>query len=187
VALHGVGQAGNIAGKRVLICGAGPIGQLLGLVARHYGAERLGVSDLRPFTLDLATKLWADTPIRADRPEQMEEAWRTFDGFDAVIEASGAAAALQTAVERCRPGGVIVQVGTQDKEVSLPINLVMQRELTIRGSFRFTHVFDKALDLVAEQKLNLRPLITGDGEFVNLAAGFERALGSESIKTVINY
>ena len=48
VALHGIGQAGNIAGKRVLICGAGPIGQLLGLVARHYGAERLAVSDCAP-------------------------------------------------------------------------------------------------------------------------------------------
>lgn len=187
VALHGIGQAGNIAGKRVLICGAGPIGQLLGLVARHYGAERLAVSDLRPLALDLAGALWADTTIRADRPAQVEEAWRAFDGFDAVIEASGAATALQTAVERCRPGGVIVQVGIQEKEVDLPINLVMQRELTIRGSFRFTHVFARALDLVGQRKLNLQPLITGEDEFPNLSAGFEKALGAESIKTVINY
>ena len=82
---------------------------------------------------------------------------------------------------------MIVQVGIQEKEVSLPINLVMQRELTIRGSFRFTHVFARALDLVGQRKLNLQPLITGEDEFLNLNAGFEKALGPESIKTVINY
>ena len=187
IALHGVGQAGGVAGKRVLITGAGPIGQLLGLVARHYGAERLATSDLRPSALDLATDLWADLPIRADAPEEMEKAWKTCSGFDVVIEASGAAAALQTAYERCRAGGTIVQVGVQAGPVELPVNLVMQKELTIRGSFRFAHIFDKALDLLANKKLDLQPIVTGTFNFPDLIQGMEAALGPESIKVVINY
>jgi L-idonate 5-dehydrogenase len=187
IALHGLGQAGQVAGLRVLITGARPIGQLFGLVARHYGAERLAVSDLRPAALDLAADLWADFAIRADQPEQMEEADNTCGGFDVVIEASGAAAALQTAYQRCKAGGTIVQVGVQAGPVELPVNLVMQKELTVRGSFRFAHIFAKALDLLATKKLDLQPIVTGTFDFADLVPGLEAALGPDSIKVVINY
>ena len=187
IALHGVNRAGNVAGKRVLVLGAGPIGQLFGLVLRHYGAECLAVSDLRQTALDRAVDLWADIPIRADDPAQMEEAAKACDGFDVVVEASGAAAALRTAYERCRPGGVIVQVGVQSQEPQLPVNLLMQKELTIRGSFRFVHVFDKALDLLARRRLNVQPLITGTFDFADLLQGMDAAQGPDSVKVVINY
>ena len=187
VALQAIKRAGNVAGKRVLICGAGPIGQLTGLVARHYGAERLAVSDLRQTALNTAVALWADIPVRADADEQMEAAWKSCNGFDVVIEASGAAAALKTAYERCRPAGVIVQLGIQVEPPNLPVNLVLQKELTIRGSFRFAHVFDKALDLLAGHKLKVQPLISQSCEFADLLAGLEAAQGPESIKVVIDY
>ena len=176
-----------MAGQRVLITGARPIGQLFGLVARHYGAERLAVSDLRPSALNLAAELWADYTIRADHPDEIEEVDKTCGDFDVVIEASGAGAALQTAYQRCKAGGTVVQVGVQAGPVELPVNLVMQKELTVRGSFRFAHIFPKALDLLANKKLNLQPLVTGAFAFADLVPGLEAALGPDSIKVVINY
>ena len=153
IAVHGIGQAGSIAGKRVLVTGAGPIGQLIGLVARHYGAANLAVSE----------------------------------GFDIVVEASGAPTALQNAYEHCKAKGTIVQLGVQGGSVELPVNLVMQKELTIRGSFRFAHVFGKALDLLARQKIDVTPLISKSVGFANLQAGFDAALQPETIKVVIDY
>jgi len=187
VAIQGVKRAGNVAGKRILICGAGPIGQLIGLVARQYGAARLAASDPRQTALDLATTSWADIPIRPDLPGQLDEAAKSIGGFDLVIEASGAPAGLKTAYEMCNPGGTIVQLGTQPGEVCLPVNLVMQKELTLRGSFRFAHVFAQALDLLASRRLDLRPLITDRFAFTDLVQGIETATSPSSIKVVIDY
>ena len=186
VALQGVGNSGGVAGRRVLICGAGPIGQLLGLVARHYGAEWLVASDLRPGVLQLADQTWADQTAPADEPQQLAEATAN-GGFDIVIEASGSAAALQAAIEHCRPGGTVVQVGNQAGPVELPVNLIMQRELTLQGSFRFAHVFDKAVNLLAQGRIDVRPLITQTFAFADLVAGFEAALTPQNIKVVIDY
>jgi L-idonate 5-dehydrogenase len=185
IAVHGIGQAGSIVGKRVLVTGAGPIGQLIGLVARHYGAANLAVSDIRQDALDLAASLWADQPLRADQPDTVAQA--AGEGFDIVIEASGAPSALQTAYQHCKAKGTIVQLGVQGGPVGLPVNLVMQKELTIRGSFRFTHVFDKALDLLARQKIDVTSLISQSVGFANLQAGFDAALQPETIKVVIDY
>lgn len=180
IALHGVAQAGNIAGKRVLICGAGPIGQLLGLVTRHYGAARLMVTDLRPGVLKVAER-WADVGVPADDPSQLDAA------FDVVIEASGAAAALTTAYERCGPGGTIVQLGIQTKPSLLPVNLVMQKELTVKGSFRFARMFAKAVDLLGRRKLDVTPLLSHGSDFFDLVRGFEAALAPDTLKVVVDY
>ena len=185
IAVHGIGRAGAIAGKTALITGAGPIGQLIGLVARHYGAAHLAVSDIRQDALDLAASLWADQPLRADQPTAVSEA--AGEGFDVVIEASGAPAALETAYEHCKAGGIIVQLGVQGGPIELPVNLVMQKELTVRGSFRFAHVFAAALDLLARRQLNIAPLISGCYDFPDLVAGFEAALQPQTIKVVIDY
>ena len=171
----------------MLITGSGPIGQLLGLCARHYGAEILVASDLRPSALELAQRLWADVAVLASDPEQMSAAAADCDDFDVVIEASGAGAALRTAYERCRPGGTVVQLGVQTAETPLPLNLVMQKELTVRGSFRFAHVFDKAVHLLANRKLEVRPLITERVSLVDLAGGFAAAQSPETIKVVVNF
>jgi L-idonate 5-dehydrogenase len=185
IAVHGIGQAGSIAGKRVLVTGAGPIGQLIGLVARHYGAVHLAVSDIRQDPLDLAASLWADQLLRADWPDTAAQA--TGEGFDIVIEASGAPAALQSAYEHCKAKGIIVQLGVQGGPVELSVNLVMQKELTVRGSFRFAHSFDKALDLLARQKIDVAPLISQSIGFANLQDGFDAAIQPETIKVIIDY
>jgi len=185
IAVHGVGQAGSIAGKRLLITGAGPIGQLIGLVARHYGAAHLTASDIRADALDLAAALWADQALRAD--DLIAIADTAGEGFDVVIEASGAPAALVTAYQHCRAGGTIVQLGVQSGPIELPVNLVMQKELTVRGSFRFAHVFAQALDLLARRQLNIAPLISARFDFPDLVAGFDAALAPQTIKVVIDY
>ncbi len=185
VALQAAHRAGELAGKRVLISGAGPIGQLLGLVTRHHGAALIAVTDVRQGALDLASTLWADHAIMADADEDLDAVARLCDGFDIVMEASGAAQALRAAYERCNPGGVVVQVGIQLGDVPLPVNLAITCELTIRGSFRFAHQFGFAIDLLARQKLNVQPLITDAYPLAGLPDALEAALGPESVKVVL--
>ncbi len=185
IAVHGVGQAGGIAGRRVLVTGAGPIGQLVGLVARCYGAAHLAVSDIRQSALDLAALMWADQPVCADDPAVIARVAGA--GFDVVVEASGAPAALQAAYAHCKAGGTIVQLGVQGGPIELPVNLVMQKELTVRGSFRFAHVFSQALDLLARQQLDVVPLVSQCVAFPDLVAGFDAALQPQTVKVVVDY
>ncbi len=187
VVLQAAQRAGSLAGKRVLISGAGPIGQLLGLVTRHHGAARITVTDVRQRALDLASELWADHAIMADDDEELETVAKICDGFDIVMEASGAAPALRSAYERCTPGGVIVQIGNQLGDVPLPANLALVKELTIRGSFRFAHQFGFAIDLLARKKLNVQPLITDAYPLAALPEALETALGPESVKVVLEH
>ncbi len=163
VALQAVKRAGNISGKRVLVAGGGPIGLLVAMTARTFGAAPVALSDIVAARRDMAQKLGADIgldPSAKNLAEQVREL--TGDGFDVIFEASGARPALRQAFDLVRPGGTIVQIGTIGTEdVPLPANLLMNREINFIGSMRYGDVFDEAIRLVATKRIDLRTLITG--------------------------
>ena len=162
VALHAVKRAGGVAGKRVLIAGGGTIGLLVALTARAYGAVPVAVSDIVGARREKAIALGADAaldPAVKHLRDQVREL--TGDGFDVVLEASGAPPALRQAFDLVRPGGTIVQIGTLGTgDIPLPANLVMNREINFVGSMRYDNVFAEAIRLVASGRVNLQPLIS---------------------------
>ena len=163
VALHAVKRAGAVSCRRVLVMGGGPIGLLVAITARAFGATPIALSDIiaarRKTALDLGADVALD-PAAKDLPGQVREL--TGDGFDVIFEASGARPALRQAFDLVRPGGTIVQIGTIGTEdVPLPANQLMVREIQLVGNFRYGNVFDEAIRLVAAGRVNLRPFITG--------------------------
>lgn len=155
VALHAVHRAGSVAGRRVLVTGAGTIGLLVAMTARTFGAVPVAVTDVSAARRGVAVELAADTawdPAELDGPGQ---------GFDVVFEASGARAALRQAFDLVRPGGTIVQIGTLGTEdVPLPANAVMAREISLLGSFRYGDVFGEAIALAAAGRVRLDALVS---------------------------
>lgn len=107
VALHAVRRAGEVAGRHVLVTGAGPIGCLVVAAAKAAGAARVTVTDLLPAALRYARIAGADTVVRADEPD--DAGWPS--EVDVAIEASGVAAGLDTCLRLVRRGGVVVQLG----------------------------------------------------------------------------
>ncbi len=59
------------------------------------------------------------------------------NGVDVIIEASGAPPSVQSGLYLVKPGGKYVQVGMGAPEVTIPITLLLVKELTVLGSFRF--------------------------------------------------
>ncbi|MFG2547205.1 L-idonate 5-dehydrogenase [Streptomyces sp. NPDC048594] len=148
VALHAVGRAGDLTGRHVLVTGAGPIGCLVVAAARAAGAARVTVSDLLPAALEYARAAGADVLVRADDPD--DAGWPA--EVDAAIEASGVAAGLDACLRLVRRGGVVVQLGMLPPGRSpFAGNLVVSREIELRGAFRFDGEFDAALDLLAAE------------------------------------
>ena len=163
VALHAVKRAGTVSGKRVLVTGGGPIGLLVALTAKAFGAVPVAVSDILESRRDTARKLGADATVNPASPTLAEEVRALAgDGFDVVFEASGAPAALRQAFELVRPGGTIVQIGTLGAEdIPLPANELMTREINFVGSMRYGNVFDEAIRLVESRRIDVRGLISG--------------------------
>ncbi|MFD5913858.1 L-idonate 5-dehydrogenase [Streptomyces massasporeus] len=146
VALHAVRRAGEVAGRHVLVTGAGPIGCLVVAAAKAAGAAHVTVSDLLPEALAYGRIAGAGTVVRADDPG--DPGWP--DEVDVAIEASGVAAGLDACLRRVRRGGVVVQLGMLPAGQSpFAGNLVVSREVDLRGAFRFDGEFDEALTLLA--------------------------------------
>ncbi|MFB7494927.1 L-idonate 5-dehydrogenase [Streptomyces sp. NPDC056161] len=148
VASHAVRRAGPVTGRHVLVTGAGPIGCLVVAAARAAGAARVTVTDLLPEALRYAAVAGADTVVRAGDPG--DAGWP--DEVDVAVEASGTAAGLDTCLRLVRRAGIVVQLGMLPPGQSpFAGNLVVSREIELRGSFRFDAEFDAALDLLAAE------------------------------------
>jgi L-idonate 5-dehydrogenase len=177
VCLHGGRQAGPLLGARVLVTGCGPIGALCVLVARHAGAREVVATDLQAAPLATVRRLGADhaLDIRQD-PDALAPYAADKGCFDAVFECSGSAAAVAAAIPVARPGAILVQVGIGGAETPVPLNAVVAKEITLRGTFRFDPEFALAVDLLARDAIDVAPLLT---ETVPLAEA-ERAFALAS-------
>nr|WP_275889384.1 zinc-binding dehydrogenase [Nakamurella flavida] len=171
VALHAVARAGEVTGRSVLVTGAGPIGCLVVAALVVAGARSVIVSDMQDAALAVATAVGATGTVRADRPD--DPGWPA--EVDIAVEASGTAPGLDTCVRRVSRGGVVVQLGLLPPgDVPFTGNLLVTREIDLRGAFRFDHEFDRALDLLAGD-LPVGPVVTQIVPLADARAAFELA------------
>jgi L-idonate 5-dehydrogenase len=184
VALHAIGRAGDVAGKRVLVTGAGPIGCLVIAGLAAYGADSILVSDLVDEALAVATAVGATATIRADRAEDPN--WPA--EVDIAIEASGSAAGLASCTQRVRRGGTIVQLGLLPPgETPLAGNVLVTREITLTGAFRFDTEFGDALRLLADG-LYVDPIITQTYPIMSAIEAFDIAGDrSQACKVLLDF
>jgi L-idonate 5-dehydrogenase len=160
VCLHAARQAGPLLGARVLVTGAGPIGMLCLLVARDAGARQVVMTDLSPKPLALALQLGADAAhdLRAE-PEALAPYGADKGHFDVVFECAGSGPALAGAIAAARPGATIIQVGLGG-DATVPLNALVAKEITLRGTFRFHEEFALAVDILARGAIDPMPLLT---------------------------
>jgi L-idonate 5-dehydrogenase len=175
IALHACSRAGVIPGKAALVYGGGMIGQLVLLVLRAMGAGSVTLADPVASRREVACTLGADRtfdPAHQDTPGD----------FALVFEASGSPAAVTAALHAAERGGTIVQIGTINREVTLPANLVMVKELQVLGSFRTAHTFATGLQLLANRRIDLRPLITHCFPIESVSEAFAATGGETALK-----
>ena len=146
----------------MIVSGGGPIGLLVVLAARAFGATTVALGDPVAERRQVALRLGADNALDPTAGSfAADVAAVGDDGFDVLFEASGSAAALRQAFELVRRGGTIVQIGSlSEPETPLPISQLLVRELQLVGSFRYGDVWEQAIRLAASGRVNLQPLIS---------------------------
>jgi len=160
VTLHAIVRAGSLANKRVLVTGCGPIGALAIVAARTHGAQEIVATDVSDFTLGLARKIGADHTINVATNADAVTPFKANKGyFDIMIEASGNEAALHMGLEVLKPRSTLIQLGLGGN-IALPQNMIVSKEIEIKGSFRFHEEFALAVDLINNKRIDLKPLLT---------------------------
>jgi D-xylulose reductase len=164
-------------GDIAVVLGAGTIGIMIALAALAGGCSKVLITDVHQPKLDIAGRYEGIVPINISRENAKQLVLDHTDdwGANIVFEASGASKAISSLVDLCGPGGTIVLVGVPVHEHSLDIAGAINKEIEIRTVFRYANVFDRALNLIASGKVNLRPLISHTFTFEESILAFERA------------
>ncbi len=189
VTLHAAARAGSLLGKRVLVTGCGPIGALTIMAARVCGAREIVVTDVMDLVLSKAEEIGADQTINvATYPERLSTYAANKGTFDVHFEASGNEQAIRSGLEVLKPRGVLVQLGLSDQPVSIPQNVVVAKEIEVRGTFRFHDEFGLAVDFINRRTVDVKPLLTGCYGLSDAQAAFELAGDrSRSMKVQLSF
>ncbi len=184
VAWHAVSRAGVVAGKRVMVIGAGPIGALAVAVLKRAGAAEIIAVDMFDKPLEIAMAAGATATLKATD----EQAIAAVEA-DVVIEASGNHRGLASAVRGSVRGGRIVMVGLLPSgEQPALISLAITRELELVGSFRFNDEIDEVLEALADGTLDTAAIVTHEFDVNDALGAFETARNSaESGKVLLKF
>lgn len=134
VAVRAVHRARLQAGEKLVVMGAGPIGQAVSLVAREHGAEVL-IVDLQESRLGLARAMGAETLQWTARDEVVSRArrWAGGGGPPVAVDATGAAPAVRAMIEMVASAGRAVQVGMSNEEVPVRVGILTEKEIDLLG------------------------------------------------------
>ncbi|WP_435164124.1 L-idonate 5-dehydrogenase [Falsirhodobacter sp. 1013] len=164
VCLHALNRAGamvgSLAGKRVLVTGAGPIGALTAAALRQAGAEQIVVTDLEDYPLEVTRRMGATETVnmRSD-PAGLDGFMAGKGHFDLSFECSAAPSAIRSAVTVTRPQGAVIAVGVAG-DVPVPLNLIVGKEIAFAGTHRFTSEYAQAVRMIDRRRIDVRPIIT---------------------------
>ena len=103
--------------------------------------------------------------------------------FDVVIECSGNPEGFETARRAVRPRGTIVMKSTYAGDLTMNASSLVVDEITLIGSR--CGPFDKAIDLLASRKINVRDLIDAVYPLSDAVAAFDHAQRKGALKVLI--
>jgi L-gulonate 5-dehydrogenase len=161
ISLHGVHRGGVKKGEFFIVFGAGTIGLVAALIAKHYGATPILV-DVVDSRLTTARRLGVSFTINSLKEDLLAKVKDYTNGELAhcVMEASGSNAAIASTLSVVRNAGRVVFTGWPAKDTSLPTNLITFKELDVRGARTSVGEFEEALDLIRDNVLPLSQIRT---------------------------
>jgi L-iditol 2-dehydrogenase len=150
VALHGVNLLNMTPGDRVAVVGTGMIGFLIVQVLKAKGAGEVIAVDIDPKKLELAISMGANSGCTSTAGMEL----------DCAIEAVGITATVDIALRSVRKGGKVSLVGNMSPKVEIPLQILVQREITVFGSCGSQLDYPESIELIASGAVKVDPMIT---------------------------
>lgn len=163
VGFHAAMQGDAKAGQTAVVMGAGCIGLVTMMALKAMGVSKVYVVDIMEKRLNKAMELGADGVINGSQTDAVEEIMKLTDGrgCDLAVETAGTEVTTVQAIHMTKKGSTIVLVGySKSGEMTLPMSLVLDKELTFKTVFRYRHIYPMAIDAVSAGKVNLKGIVT---------------------------
>ncbi|MEM3130049.1 MAG: galactitol-1-phosphate 5-dehydrogenase [Nitrososphaerota archaeon] len=177
VGLHAINLANmKINSDVAIIGGTGVIGLCTLQVVKIVGVGRIICTGTRENKLKIAEKLGANILINVKEIDPIKKIMEITNrkGIDIAFEAVGIQETVQQAISMVKKGGSVVVIGMLAKKMELEMLDIVTKEKKIIGSYGYTPLdFKTALNLIAEEKVNVKPLITHVFSLNEISKGFE--------------
>ena len=183
VGFHAANQGGAHAGQTAVVMGAGCIGLVSMMALKAEGVSRVYVVDIMQKRLDKALELGADGVINSREKDAVQTILDLTDGLgcDLVIETAGTEITTRQAIEMAQKGANIVLVGySKSGEMTLPMSLALDKELTFKTVFRYRHIYPMAIDAVASGKINLKGIVTNIFDFDDIQNAMDKSISDKA-------
>lgn len=180
----------DLLGKDVLITGAGPIGIMAAMIAKHCRARSVVLTDVNPYRIDLAKKLGIEHTVNTKEKslEQLQKELNVYDGFDVGMEMSGNQYAFREMIDAIKHGGKISLLGIQGNDTRVDWNKIVFKGLLLKGIYG-REMYDTwyKMESLLETGLDLSPIITHRFAVEDYQKGFEIMASGNSGKIILNW
>ena len=180
----------DVLGEDVLITGAGPIGIMAAVVARHAGARYIVVTDVNEQRLELARKVRVDLAINV-RNTAVADAQKQLgmkEGFDVGMEMSGSPSAFRDMLENMAHGGRIAVLGIPPEEMPINWRKVIFNMLTIKGIYgRQMYETWYKMTVLLQSGVDILPVVTHRFGYQDFKEAFDVMRSGNSGKVILNW
>ena len=140
--------------------------------------------------LQKALELGADGVINAGQTDAVEEVKKLTGGkgCDLAVETAGTQITTVQTIHMTKKGATIVLVGySKSGEMTLPMSLALDKELTFKTVFRYRHIYPMAIDAVAAGKVDLKGIVTDVFSLVEAQKAMDYSVNNKAdiVKAVI--
>jgi threonine 3-dehydrogenase len=153
----------RLVAEDVLITGAGPIGIMAAMVARHNGARFVVITDVSDYRLELARKIGVTRAVDVSKANlrDVQAELGMSEGFDVGFEMSGRPSAMRDMIDNMAHGGRIAVLGLPDHEFGIDWSQVVFKMLTIKGVYG-RQIFETwyQMSVFVQSGLDISPVIT---------------------------
>jgi D-arabinitol dehydrogenase (NADP+) len=191
-AVHGVDRIAPHFGDSCLMFGAGPTGIILAQLLRLAGVCKFVIADPNRKKLDILKKLGFTDLVLIDRADSSVHTKAIHDlqpqGFDIVIDATGASSVTEACFDFAAMGAKIVVYGVcaEDARISVSPYAIFSREYQLIGSFAQTHCFGRALEYLESGKVVVDDLISHELPLTRYGEGLQLILDKKAVKVIIH-
>jgi 2-desacetyl-2-hydroxyethyl bacteriochlorophyllide A dehydrogenase len=185
--VHAVRLAGPLRGRTVAVLGAGTIGLMVLAVARHHGAARTVVTDVRADKWERALRLGADAVVDAGRADVVEAAREELgESADVVFDCVAVQETVSQAIGMALKAGTVVVVGVPAAEVTVPLPLVQDRQVRLQGSATYLpEDYQESIELLRAGVVRPDEFVTAEFPLDDAAAAFAASAGGAHVKVVL--
>lgn len=186
-----VNQARAHVGQSAVVFGAGCIGLVTLLALKYVGISQIFVVDILDNRLKKAKELGAAEVINARDTDTVQKLLELTEGkgCDLAFETAGTEITAGQAIKAVKKGAVVVLIGySSSGEMTLPMGLALDKEITFKTNFRYRHIYPMAIEAVASGRIDVKKLVTDYYSLDKAQECFTDCIcnKSEIVKAVIN-